>query len=158
MNPGVLIGVAVLGLAACFGAGLWSIDGSGGYAGLSPRFLPLLVTFGLGTCGLLIITSSLAGRFVAADESELPGSREPRARPLRHLGWLLAGLLMHLLLIGQIGFIAASVLLMVCVARGYGSQRPGRDALVSIAITVPIWALFSVVLGIGLPVCPLLGR
>jgi len=67
------------------------------------------------------------------------------------------GLVLHAALIGSIGFIAASTLLMVCVARGYGSRRPLRDALIAFAIAVPIWALFSRVLGIGLPLLPLAG-
>jgi putative tricarboxylic transport membrane protein len=45
---------------------------------------------------------------------------------------------------------------MVFVARGYGSRRPLRDAIVALAVTVPIWALFSQVMGISLPLLPLL--
>ena len=52
--------------------------------------------------------------------------------------------------------ILASVLLMVFVARGYGSRRPLRDAIVALAVTVPIWVLFSRVMGISLPLLPLL--
>jgi putative tricarboxylic transport membrane protein len=45
---------------------------------------------------------------------------------------------------------------MVFVARGYGSRRPLRDAIVALAVTVPIWVLFSQVMGISLPLLPLL--
>lgn len=157
-RSGVLIGAVVLGVAALFGAGMSGIDGSGGYAGLSPRFLPTVVATGLALCGLLILAASLGGRFVPAVEAQKAGDRPAAAGAWRRLGWLIGGLMAHLLLIGHLGFVAASVLLMICVARGYGSRRPGRDALVGLAIALPVWALFAHVMGIGLPFCPLLGR
>jgi len=158
VNAGIPVGIAVLLLAAVFGLGLGDIDGSGGYSGLSPRFLPSLVSGGLAVCGLLLLNSGLRGRFTADEDPGTQGQAaavSPRAG--RDLLWLVGGLVLHAALIGSIGFIAASTLLMVCVARGYGSRRPLRDAFIAIAIAVPIWALFSRVLGIGLPLLPLAG-
>ncbi len=158
MKHGIAIGVAVIGLSVAFGIGLIDIDGAGGYSGLSPRFMPTLVALGLLVCGVMILVNAVRGRFVAGDD-ELEASGE--ALPLSpsagiDLLWLIAGLLLHMLLIGWVGFIAASTLLMVFVARGYGSRKPIRDALVALAVTVPIWALFSQVMGISLPLLPLL--
>jgi putative tricarboxylic transport membrane protein len=70
---------------------------------------------------------------------------------------MIVGLAAHLALIGQIGFVLASALLMSCVARGWGSRRPGRDALIGLAVALPVWALFAKVMGIGLPLLPALG-
>lgn len=158
MKHGIAIGAAVIGLSIAFGIGLIEIDGAGGYSGLSPRFMPTLVAAGLLVCGVMILVNAVRGRFVAGDDTlEVPGE----ALTLSHtagidLIWLIAGLLLHMILIGWVGFIAASTLLMVFVARGYGSRRPTRDALVALAVTVPIWVLFSQIMGIALPLLPLL--
>ncbi|MFX5570813.1 tripartite tricarboxylate transporter TctB family protein, partial [Acinetobacter baumannii] len=75
----------------------------------------------------------------------------------RGLLWVAAGLLLNMALIGTLGFVLASTLLMVCVARGYGSRRLVRDALIGLAITVPMWLLFDFLLGINLPLLPIAG-
>jgi len=158
LKSGLAIGAAVIGLSVAFGIGLAAIDGAGGYSGLSPRFMPTLVALGLALCGLTILVQTARGRFVAGgDELKAAGDAAPLSPTAgTDLLWLIAGLVLHMVLIGWVGFIAASTLLMVFVARGYGSRRPLRDALVALAITVPIWALFSQVMGISLPLMPLL--
>ena len=154
-SAALLIGTCVLLLAAGVAAGMSSIDGSGGYAGLSPRFLPGLVACGLAACGVLLLIKAWKSPRVnalpalTAGDSPLPMAGIPAAL------WLIGGLITHLVLIGWIGFVAASVLLMVCAARGHGSQRPGRDALVALGLALPVWWLFSRALGLGLPLFPL---
>jgi putative tricarboxylic transport membrane protein len=158
LKSGFAIGAAVIGLSIAFGVGLLAIDGAGGYSGLSPRFMPTLVALGLAVCGLMILVQTVRGRFVAGDDGLEAASNAPPRSPTAgtDLLWLIAGLVLHMALIGRVGFIAASTLLMVFVARGYGSRRPLRDAIVALAVTVPIWALFSKVMGISLPLLPLL--
>ncbi len=148
--PNLAVGIAVLLAAAFFGVGLPSIDDQSGYSGLSPRFLPMLVTAGLALLGLL-----LAAR-PASVPAQAEGSGEQPAR-LGGLAWLLSGLVLDLALIGSLGFVLASCVLMVCVARGYGSRRPLRDAMIALLLTLPVWALFSRVLGLSLPLLPAIG-
>lgn len=145
-----LVGLAVLALAAFLAAGLPAVDDQGGYAGLSPRFLPTLVAIGLAACALLLM-------FKPGSVPDIDG--DAASRPARPGGfaWLAGGLIADMALIGQIGFVLASTLLLVCVARGYGSGRPLRDLLVGLALTVPMWLLFSQLLGITLPLLPLAG-
>lgn len=145
-----IVGACVLLAAAGVAGGLGSIDGDAGYSGLSPRFLPTLVSVGLGLCGAALLWSALQSKHLteAADT--------PRFEGLRPLGWLLGGLALHLVLITWIGFVAASVILLTCVARGHGSQRPVRDALVALGLSFPVWWLFAKGLGLGLPLMPLL--
>ena len=45
----------------------------------------------------------------------------------------------------------------MCTARGYGSRRIVRDALIGLALTLPMWALFDFLLGINLPLLPVAG-
>jgi putative tricarboxylic transport membrane protein len=147
-SAGLLIGVCVLLAAAGVASGVPAIDGSGGYAGLSPRFLPTLVAVGLAVCGLGLVISS---------RRAIPAAPTPAFSGASAVVWLLGGLILHLVLIGWIGFVAASVLLMTCAARGHGSRRPLRDALVALTLALPVWWLFSRGLGLGLPLFPLFG-
>ena len=140
-----IVGGAVVLAAAGLAAGLPFIDGQGGYAGLSPRFLPALVGVGLGLCGILI---ALRPDALAAPLS---------APALRRLAWLLGGLLGHALLIAHLGFVLASVWLMVCAARAFGSRRPLRDALVGLALALPLWLLFARGFQLGLKLLPIAG-
>lgn len=155
------VAAAVLAGAVIFGVGAMSIEGTGGYSGLSPRFLPTLVAVGLAACGTLLAVQAMRSKEQPAPEqTDAAGSTTaPTAAqsPLRNLAWVVSGLVLHLVTIGHIGFVAASVVLMVCVARGYGSQRTLRDACVALALALPVWLLFSRVIGVSLPLCPVLG-
>ena len=162
---GLSVAAAVLAGAAVFGVGAMSIDGGGGYSGLSPRFLPTLVAVGLAVCGALLGVEALRSRAQPvpdrADDTRATAVRDPGPIPThnpgRNLAWVVFGLVFHLVTIGHIGFVAASVVLMVSVARGYGSQRAMRDACVALALALPVWLLFSKVIGVSLPLCPVLG-
>lgn len=151
----VTIGIAVLALSGFFVAGLQGISGEEGYAGLSPRFMPTLVAIGLAVCGALLTWQGLRGGFrnMPEEDAELPSA----PHNLKGFLWVAAGLVLNMALIGTLGFVFASTLMMVCVARGYGSRRVARDALIGLCITVPMWALFEFLLGINLPLLPLAG-
>ena len=153
---GCAVGLAAVGLAA----GLPFIDAQGGYAGLSPRFLPMLVCAGLASCGALIgfRPDALAPVDPPAAQAPFPGRVDgTRSVPARSLAWLLGGLLGHALLIAHLGFVLASVLLMVGTARAFGSRRPLRDALVGLALALPVWLLFAQVFRVGLRLLPVAG-
>jgi putative tricarboxylic transport membrane protein len=149
-NPNRLVGAVVLAMAAFFAIGLFWIESQAGYAGISNRTVPVLVTIGLGVCGLLMVLRADSVLLKAEDADGQP----PK---IAQLCWVLAGLVLTIVLIGLLGFPLASMLLMVCVARGYGSVRPLRDALISLAITLPLWFLFAKLLAINLPLLPALG-
>lgn len=175
------VGGFVIALCAFFAVGVFWIEHQSGYSGISTRTVPVIVSVGLGLCGLLIFfgrrsldgaqddgrgaesanpTQSAQGSLSAlASPSEQTARSTQSAQPARYgaLVWLLAGLVMTIALIGAIGFPLACVILMVCVARGYSSTRPVRDALVSLAITLPLWLVFTQLLAINLPLMPLLG-
>lgn len=156
MKPSHLaIGIAVLALSVFFFAGLPGISDDAGYAGLSPRFVPTLVAIGLAVCGALLTWQGVRGGFrnMPEDDAELPSA----PHNLRGFLWVSAGLVANMALIGTLGFVLSSTLLMVCVARGYGSRRLVRDALIGLAVTLPMWALFEFLLGINLPLLPVAG-
>jgi putative tricarboxylic transport membrane protein len=147
-----LVGSAVLLTALFFGIGLQYVDAQGGYAGLSPRFLAAVVTIGLSVCGFLIFFKKDS----VFSESEDAGTAIYTEARFKRLAILVGGLTAHLVIIGLVGFVIASGLLMAVVAYAYGNQRIMRNLLIGIAIALPIWALFTQVLGLNLPIFPLL--
>jgi putative tricarboxylic transport membrane protein len=147
------VGVAVLLTALFFGVGLQYVDAQGGYAGLSPRFLATVVTVGLTICGGLIFFQTNS----VFSESEDAGTAINTQARFKRLGILVAGLAVHLLVIGLVGFVIASGFLMSAVAYAYGNKRVLRNLLIGVAIALPIWGLFTQVLGLNLPIFPLLG-
>jgi putative tricarboxylic transport membrane protein len=58
-------------------------------------------------------------------------------------------------IIGVVGFTAASTMLFVAVARGFGSTRVAHDALVGFVLTAAVFVFFTRVLGLSLPASPL---
>ena len=156
MKPShVSIGIAVLALSGFFLAGLSGISGEEGYAGLSPRFVPTLVAIGLAVCGALLTWQGVRGGFrnMPEEDAELPEA----PHNFKGFLWVAAGLVLNMALIGTLGFVISSSLMMVCVARGYGSRRLVRDALIGLGLTLPMWALFEFLLGINLPLLPVAG-
>ncbi|HYN63683.1 MAG TPA: tripartite tricarboxylate transporter TctB family protein, partial [Candidatus Limnocylindrales bacterium] len=65
-----------------------------------------------------------------------------------------AGVILHMVLIGWAGFIIASILLFVLVARGFGSRKPVRDLIIAVILAVTVYFLFTAGLGLNLPAGP----
>jgi putative tricarboxylic transport membrane protein len=152
VSPNKIVGAVVLLTATFFGAGLAYVDGQSGYAGLSPRFLATIVTLGLTVCGLLILLRP-SSVFAASEDA---GTAIATNKRFQRLAILIGGLAAHLVIIGLLGFVIASGFLMATVAYAYGNKRAARNFLIGVAIALPIWVLFTQVLGLNLPILPLL--
>jgi putative tricarboxylic transport membrane protein len=116
---------------------------------VGPQALPAVIAAGLIVCGLALLHEARTGGF--RNLSEVPSE----AFDGRAFAWISAGVLGHMLLIGIAGFVAASTLLVVAVARGFGSERVARDAVVGIAMAATLYAIFT--FGLGLSLGPMLG-
>jgi putative tricarboxylic transport membrane protein len=152
VSPNKVVGGVILLTATFFGVGLAYVDGQSGYAGLSPRFLATVVTLGLAFCGLLILIKSGS----VFTDSEDSGTAIATDKRFQRLAILIGGLAAHLVIIGLLGFVIASGFLMAIVAYAYGNKRAVRNFLIGVAIALPIWVLFTQVLGLNLPILPLL--
>jgi putative tricarboxylic transport membrane protein len=137
----VALASGVLALALVVALGAAQIPHSA-YAVVGPRVVPFAVAALLGGLGLLLLVQALTGQLLA--EEGFAG--EPLDR--RALGWVAAGLVLNVALIQPLGFVLASTLLFVCVARGFGSTRPVRDALLALALAVAVFLGFSRLLGV----------
>jgi putative tricarboxylic transport membrane protein len=59
-----------------------------------------------------------------------------------------------MVVIGRAGFIIASTLLFVMIARGFGSRQPVRDAVIAVVLAAVVFFLFTLGLGLSLPKGP----
>jgi putative tricarboxylic transport membrane protein len=149
------LGVLALGAGAAWVTA--RLPGEGGYAGIGPNFIPAVVAGGLLATGAWLLWEALSGGW------RNRGQPEEGAQHAFHagaFGWISAGLFAHMALIGWAGFVLAGAVLFACVARGFGSRRPARDAAIGLALSLAIFLFFVKLLNVNLPagwLKPLLG-
>lgn len=140
---------ALLALGAFVLFAARNIPSIGGFSGVGPNAMPAIVGTGLMLIGLWLLAERLTG-----------GWRQPEPHPVERgehafvapgFIWVSAGLAAQMLLINTAGFIVAATALFVGVARGFGSRRPLRDALLGFAISLAIFLFFVRFLNVGLP-------
>jgi putative tricarboxylic transport membrane protein len=153
----VSAGVLLLGIGATVVS--MGLPDTGGYAGIGAGFVPRLVSGGLVLLGVWLLADTFTGGWRAA-VPEAPGDRGEHAFVAPAFAWVAAGLVAQMLLIQNAGFVIAAGVLFTCTARGFGSRRWLRDALVGLAIGLGVFAFFVHFLNVGLPagwLRPLLG-
>jgi len=152
------VGVGTVVAAAALAAGASQIHGDAGYAGVGPAFLPWLVSAALAVCGVLLIVESVrapAAAPVAGGAAEPAASRADWVS----VAWISAGLLLNAAVINKVGFIVSCALLFALAAHGFrrsmqqpaGVARFGKDWLIGLAISAPVYWLFTKALGLTLP-------
>ena len=146
---GVLaIGLAVLG-------GSFYLPTGGGYAQVGPGVVPRIVSIGLIALGIFLLREAFTGGFRGVDEeaeAKLPMDWVAFA-------WVSAGIIGYGLLVEPAGFVIASTLLFVLVARGFSSRRWLLNAVTGLVLAIIVFAIFNYGLGLTLPagvIAPLL--
>ena len=144
------IGTALLGVLLAIGAS--QIGGQAGYGGAGPAFLPWLVSLVLIGLGLIQAVVALRSGVALVEAPTF----DPRWKAV---AWVSVGVLLNALLIERIGFIPSCALLFALAARGFrlgADERPGwatlgRDFVIGLAISAPVFWVFTKVLGLTLP-------
>jgi putative tricarboxylic transport membrane protein len=115
------------------------------YAKVGPTVFPYIAAAGLLLLGLMLIVQALRGTWgdTDADKDDQPADH-------RSLGWLALGLVLNVALIDALGFVIASTLLFVCIARAFGSTRWPRDLGIAVALALIAYLGFSRLLGISI--------
>ena len=148
----ISLGLVALGIG--MGVGAWFIPSDAGYAGVGPDFLPWLVSAALLVCGAMLLRQTLMGGFRVF----VPPSGDEHGN-WAGFAWISAGLLLNAALLTRIGFILSCALCFVLAVQGLrGSQGGARslrgwlvDALVGMAISAPVYWMFTKLLAINLP-------
>lgn len=136
---------AAVALGAVLVVGARGISFAAGYDRIGPRFFPYAVGFGLIGLGAALAALLMLGRRAERDRSEV----EPIT--WRPLGLVAFALVTTVLLLDLAGFVIACGLQIWLVARGFGSTRPIRDAVVAALLTAIVYVAFSRGLGLTLP-------
>jgi putative tricarboxylic transport membrane protein len=152
------LSLAILALGIAVAVGTTMLPSAGGYARIGPNFMPGAVAAGLILLGLWLVYEALSGGWRGCPDA-------PEASGLHrfHAGafaWVSIGLFAHMLLLDRAGFVLAGAALFVCVARGFGSLRLGRDGAIGIVMSLAIFFFFVRFLNVNLPagwLKPLLG-
>jgi hypothetical protein len=147
-GPGLAIGELVIALSVLALAGIvvWqtlAIPVSPLYARVGPTVVPMIAGVCLALTGAALLVSALRGGWQTDEEKEADPDKLA-------LGWVLAGLLLNVLTIGPLGFTIASVLLFTCVARGFGSRNPLRDAAIGAFVALLAYLGFAKTLNINI--------
>ena len=155
----VALSLGVLGLGIGVAAGTAMLPSEGGYAGIGPNFVPGVVGAGLILLGVWLAYEALAGGWRSAPPDD-PSARGEHSFHAASFAWISIGLFAHMALIAKGGFVLAGAVLFACVARGFGSTRPARDAAIGLVLAVAVFLFFVKLLNVGLPagwLAPLLG-
>ena len=141
----VAAGVAAIGALMLWGS--FHLPTGGGYAQVGPGVVPRVVGVGLLVAGAFLLWEAFSGGFRQVDEAA------ERALPMdwRAFAWISAGILLYGVLIDKAGFLIASVVLFVAVARGFGSRRWALNAFSALVLAGVVYAIFNYGLGLQLP-------
>jgi len=155
----VALSAGVLALGAGAAAVTAQLPSEGGYAGIGPNFFPALTSAGLILLGAWLLWDALRGGWKNRGP-DAPEARGEHAFDAHAFGWVSGGLFAHMLAIGSAGFVLAGGALFACVARGFGSRRPARDAALGLGLALAVFLFFVRFLNVNLPagwLAPLLG-
>ncbi|MFZ2293943.1 MAG: tripartite tricarboxylate transporter TctB family protein [Polaromonas sp.] len=150
-----LIGAGVVLTGLGLAAGALSISSNAGYGGVGPNFLPWLIALSLLVCGGFIVWESRSGGFRSMDE---PTGASRAYWP--GFIWVSTGLLANAALITTIGFIFSCTLCFVLAVQGLrGAEGKAdrrlmawlKDLLIGLAISAPVYWMFTQFLAINLP-------
>ena len=150
-----LIGAGVLVIGLLVAAGALEIPSAAGYQGVGPNFLPWVVAVALIVCGLTLVAHAVVGGWRSVE----PPSGADRGDWIA-LAWVAAGVLVNAALITTIGFVFACALCYALAVRGLRGAEgkpttlvPGTliDLGIGLAISLPVFWLFTRVLAINLP-------
>jgi len=144
----VSLGLLALGLYILLQAR--DIAGAQAYEQLGPRLFPLLIGAGMAVCGAGLLWQGLSGGWRG-----MPPQDVYRRPDWFAFGLIGTALVLHMALIGLIGFVFATTLMFMLVARGFGSYRWRRDAAIGATVSLLAFYLFTRALGLNLPASPL---
>lgn len=133
------IGIAALGLVLGWQASV--IPGSASYAQVGADVFPWIVAVATFVLGLMLMLAAFRGGWSHEIEDA------PQSTDWRSLGFVALGLLINVATIELIGFILASTVMFVLIARGFASTRPIRDAAIGFALALVSYVGFDRILG-----------
>jgi len=143
----VAVAAGVLALGVLVLGGSFFLPAGGGYAQVGPGVVPRVVGAILIVLGGFLLREALTGGFKGHDEE----AEEKLPMDWPAFGWVTGGIIAYGIFIELLGFIFASTILFVMVARGFNSRRWGLNVATGLVLGVAVFAMFNYGLGLTLP-------
>lgn len=150
------VGAGVVVVAIGLGVGANIIPSDAGYSGVGANFVPWLCAVVLALCGGWLIWEAMTGGYRKAGE---PGGSAQA--DVGAFVWVSAGLLLNAGLIEHIGFILSCAMCFSLAvqglrrSQGQANSLSGavllKDVLIGLAISAPVFWVFTQFLAINLP-------
>jgi putative tricarboxylic transport membrane protein len=137
-----VLGGAVLALGLFVAVETSMLKVASTHATVGPRLFPFLVAAGLVVVGALVLYQAVFGHVAHERGFELDWVA---------VALVSAGLVAQLLLLETVGWVLATTLLFVAVARAFGSRRLAVDAAIGIVLASLAFGVFNYGLGLSLP-------
>jgi putative tricarboxylic transport membrane protein len=144
-RAGLAIGLGLLAVAGVIVADTARLQVPPSYARIGPQVFPFAIAACLAAIGIYLAWSSWA----ASGRRDITSEDQPTDWPALCL--ILAGLLVHLLLLKTLGFILVSAGLFVIVSVAFGSRLYLRDAAIGLILAAVTYLGFTRLLGLQLP-------
>jgi putative tricarboxylic transport membrane protein len=142
----VWVGIGTVALALVLATQARLIPSEGIGSSVGPNVVPWFVSLALGVLGLALALEALFRKSEPASEPS-SDAEERGAIDMRGAGWMVLGLFLNVALIENAGFMIASTLMFVCIARAFGSEQPLRDAGIAFALAFVAYFGFDRLLG-----------
>jgi putative tricarboxylic transport membrane protein len=136
--PEFLMGLGIVACGLVIGWQASTIKVAPIYAKVGPAAFLWIAAGLLVACGAIV--AFRARKSSVEEEGEVGG-------PLA----IMAGLGLSIFLLERIGFILSSALIFVLTARGLGSRKPLRDAIIGLILCIIAYLVFAKGLGLRLP-------
>jgi putative tricarboxylic transport membrane protein len=144
-----ILGGGVLALGLFIAVETAQLEVAASNATIGPRLFPFLIATGLIVVGLLVLREAFFGHVAHERGFELDWVA---------VALVSAGLIAQLLLLETVGWILATTLLFVAVARAFGSRRLLLDAGIGLVLASLAFAIFNYGLGLSLPIGTVIER
>ena len=141
------IAAAVLILGILMGLGTMQLPEATGYAKVGPKLVPTIVSGALMLLGLLLLKEAWFGGFQDVDEAAAAAN----PTEWKAFAWISGAMISNGILMVPAGFVIAGVVMFVMAARGFGSTRWARNAIIGAIIAAITYAFFNYGLGLNLP-------
>lgn len=143
-KAGYAVGFGLLVLAAVIFYDAGNMQVPPNYAAYGPQIFPYLSVAVLVATGLFFLWQTATGRADAVhadtDQPEWSG-----------VVGISVGLLAQVFLIERLGFVLSAAFLFFCVAWGFRSRRPLRDAVIAVVLSLSTYLVFTYLLNLQLP-------
>ena len=137
-----LLGGGVLALGIFIAVETSRFEVGPSHAAVGPRLFPFLIAAGLIVVGLAVLWQGFFGHIAHEGGFELDWLA---------VAFVSGGLIAQMLLLELLGWIIATTMLFIAVARAFGSRRLVLDAAIGLALTGIAYVVFTAGLGLNLP-------